>query len=143
MSYATGRVYCDADSHLMETPDWLVGYADSKLRGRLLPLSLGKAGAAPAQKIADAIARVNDPAATEKVARHVISGPKGWGAYGAFTPSERSRALDDLGFSRQLVFTTFAASQFLWSDDPDVVYGGLRAHNRASGRPSRRQARCT
>ena len=25
MSYATGRTYCDADSHLMETPDWLKG----------------------------------------------------------------------------------------------------------------------
>jgi uncharacterized protein len=131
MSYASGRAYCDADSHLMETPDWLVRYADPHLRDRLLPLSLGKGGASPEQKIADALARVKDPAATDKIARDVIAGPKGWGAYGAFTASERSRALDDLGFSRQLVFTTFAATQFLWAEDPDIVYGGLRAHNRA------------
>jgi predicted TIM-barrel fold metal-dependent hydrolase len=129
--YATGRVYCDADSHLMETPDWLLSYADPHVRDRLLPLDVGKGGAAPHEKIAAALARVNDPEATDKIARQVISGPKGWGAYGAFSPTERSKALDDLGFSRQLVFTTFAASQFLWSKDPDVVYGGLRAHNRA------------
>jgi uncharacterized protein len=129
--YATGRVYCDADSHLMETPDWLLAYADPHVRDRLLPLDVGKGGAAPHEKIAAALARVNDPEATDKIARQVISGPKGWGAYGAFSATERSKALDDLGFSRQLVFTTFAASQFLWSKDPDVVYGGLRAHNRA------------
>src|SRR5580693_2822584 len=131
MSYATGRAFCDADSHLMETPDWLARYAEPHLRDRLLPLSLGKGGAAPDQKIADALARVKDPAATQRIAQGVIAGPKGWGAYGAFTASERSKALDDLGFSRQLVFTTFAATQFLWAKDPDVVYGGLRAHNRA------------
>ena len=129
--YATGRVYCDADSHLMETPDWLLSYADPHVRDRLLPLDVGKGGAAPHEKIAAALARVNDPEATDKIARQVISGPKGWGAYGAFSAAERSKALDDLGFSRQIVFTTFAASQFLWSQDPDVVYGGLRAHNRA------------
>ena len=28
MSYAKGRAYCDADSHLMETPDWLAHYAE-------------------------------------------------------------------------------------------------------------------
>ncbi|HTB78125.1 MAG TPA: amidohydrolase family protein [Polyangiaceae bacterium] len=131
MSYATGRTYCDADSHLMETPDWLMGYADPLVRGRLRPLSLGKAGAGPEKKIAEAIARVKDPAATDSISRDVIAGPKGWGALGAFTASERSKALDDLGFSRQLVFTTFAATQFLWAEDPEVVYGGLRAHNRA------------
>jgi uncharacterized protein len=131
MSYATGRAFCDADSHLMETPDWLVRYADPRLRDRLLPLSLGKAGAGPEKKIAAAMARVNDAKATDDIAHGVIAGPKGWGALGAFTPAERSRALDDLGFARQLVFTTFAATQFLYVADPDVVYGGLRAHNRA------------
>jgi predicted TIM-barrel fold metal-dependent hydrolase len=115
----------------METPDWLTGYADPTVRDRLLPLNLGKGGSTPHQKIADALSRLKDPTATETIARNVISGPKGWGAYGAFTAHERSKALDDLGFSRQLVFTTFAATQFLYSEDADVVYGGLRAHNRA------------
>jgi predicted TIM-barrel fold metal-dependent hydrolase len=131
MSYAMGRPFCDADSHLMETPDWLASYADPMVRERLSPLSLGKAGAGPEKKIADAMARVKNLGATDEISRNVIAGPKGWGAYGAFMATERSKALDDLGFSRQLVFTTFAATQFLWSEDPNVVYGGLRAHNRA------------
>jgi hypothetical protein len=35
MSYATGRTIHDADSHVMETPDWLVPYADPGIRERL------------------------------------------------------------------------------------------------------------
>src|SRR6185369_183074 len=55
---------------------------------------------------------------------------KGWSALGAFDPVERTRALDLLGFDCQLVFSTFAPTQFL-GDDADLVYGGTRAHNRA------------
>ena len=43
--YAQGRTYFDADSHLMETSDWLVGYADPALRDKIRPLHLGGAGA--------------------------------------------------------------------------------------------------
>src|SRR5205823_5093716 len=38
MPYAEGRVVHDADSHVVETPDWLVPYADPDLRDRLAPL---------------------------------------------------------------------------------------------------------
>src|SRR5262249_13146840 len=37
--------------------------------------------------------------------------------------------LDLLGFARQLVFSTFAATQF-FGDDLDLLFGGARAHNR-------------
>ncbi|MGH8983542.1 MAG: amidohydrolase family protein, partial [Acidimicrobiia bacterium] len=40
-----------------------------------------------------------------------------------------SRALDLLGFDSQLVFSTFAGTQFV-GGDPELVYGGARAHNR-------------
>ena len=53
------------------------------------------------------------------------------GAYGAFDPAERKKAMDDLGFARQLVFSTFSAGQYLHHKDMDVRYGGIRAHNRA------------
>src|SRR5579872_1349285 len=139
MSYATGRAYFDADSHLMETPDWLARYADPELRDRLLPLALGKAGAGPEKKIAAAMERVKDPKATDDIARDVIAGPKGWGALGAFAAAERSRALDDLGFSRQLVFTTFAATQFLGAPDPTwstADSARTTAPSRTSARPT-------
>src|SRR5689334_9149475 len=32
MPYAEGRVFHDADSHVMETSDWLVTYADPDMR---------------------------------------------------------------------------------------------------------------
>src|SRR4029078_1715720 len=36
--YAQGRVYHDADAHVVETPGWLLPYADPKVRD-LLPRS--------------------------------------------------------------------------------------------------------
>lgn len=35
--YVTGRIYFDADSHLMETENWLMRYADPDVRDRLKP----------------------------------------------------------------------------------------------------------
>ncbi len=130
MPYAQTRVINDADSHIMESEDWLAGFADAGVRDRLLSLRLEAGGAGAAKAIRNAQARQLDPEATAAIAVDVVSGPKGWGALGAMNPDERVRALDDLGFRRQLVFTTFAGSQFLRSDDPDVRYGGARALNR-------------
>src|SRR3954462_14309417 len=38
MPYAEGRTIHDADSHIVETPDWFFGYADPAMRERLQPL---------------------------------------------------------------------------------------------------------
>jgi predicted TIM-barrel fold metal-dependent hydrolase len=130
MPYATGRVFNDADSHIMESTDWLSSYADPSIRDRLIRMRLEAGGAKAEEAIANALARQQDAAATDAIASNVIAGPKGWAAYGAMNASERKRALDDLGFARQLVFTTFAGSQFLRSNEPDVRYGGARALNR-------------
>jgi uncharacterized protein len=130
MAYAEGRTYYDADSHLMETSDWLVSYADPGVRDRIRPLALGGAGRLAEEAVAAAEARRGDPNAASEAAGNLMTS-KGWSALGAFDPAERSRALDLLGFDAQLVFSTFAATQFVADDDLDVVYGGTRAHNRA------------
>jgi predicted TIM-barrel fold metal-dependent hydrolase len=129
MPYAAGRTFNDADSHIMELGDWLPSYADPGVREKLHPLYLGGAGKLADRAVEEAARRRGDAEATRKLEENVM-GPKGWGALGAFDPHERSRALDLLGFSSQLVFSTFAATQFL-GDDPELVYGGARAHNRA------------
>ena len=129
MVYAQGRTFYDADSHVMELSDWLVQYADPDVRDRIRPLALGGAGALAGDAVRAAEARRADPAAAAALENDVM-GPKGWGALGAFDPTERSRVLDLLGFDSQLVFSTFAPTQFA-SDDLDVLYGGTRAHNRA------------
>jgi predicted TIM-barrel fold metal-dependent hydrolase len=133
-SYAQARLpqrrICDADSHLMETLDWLAGYADARTKARLVGLHLDAGGAMAEKAIAKAEERRRDPVATAELADNVIAGPKGWAAFGASTTDERKQALDRLGFARQFVFSTFAGSQFLRSDDADLKYGGARAHNR-------------
>ena len=130
MAYAQGRVINDADSHIMESESWLAGFADNDIRDRLLSLRLEAGGSGAAKAIKLAQERQLDAEKTAAIAVDVVSGPKGWGALGAMNPDERTRALDDLGFARQLVFTTFAGSQFLRSSDLDVRYGGARALNR-------------
>lgn len=129
MPYATGRTYYDADSHLMELSDWLVRYADPGVREKIRPLSLGAAGALAERAVAEAEARRGDPEKARALEGSLMKA-KGWNALGAFDPAERRRALDLLGFDRQLVFSTFAATQFA-GDDPELLYGGTRAHNRA------------
>ena len=46
MPYAHGRTYFDADSHIMELPEWLPAYADAAVRERIRPFSLGSTGTA-------------------------------------------------------------------------------------------------
>jgi predicted TIM-barrel fold metal-dependent hydrolase len=128
MTYATGRRYLDADSHLMELPGWLEAYADPDVRTRIRPLALGGAGALADAAVADAQRRTAEP--DTRLDDADLLGRKGWHAAGAFDPSERSRVLDQLGFDAQLVFSTFAPTQYL-GDDVDLVFGGTRAHNRA------------
>ena len=131
MTYAKSQVMLDADSHIMETPDWIARHADPDIRDRLPALALGKAGGATYQLIERAAAQAKKRTAEGTTIENVVAGTKGWGAPGAMDPGERSKALDDLGFQRQLVFSTFAGGQYLRHDDMDIRYGGIRAHNRA------------
>lgn len=129
MPYAM-RVMNDADSHIMESEDWLASFADPSIRDRLAGMRLEAGGAGAAKAIKLAQERQRDEAKTKEISANVVAGPKGWAAYGAMDPGERRKALDDLGFARQLVFTTFAGSQFMGAEDLDVRYGGARALNR-------------
>ena len=44
MAYAEGRIFNDADSHIMETRDWLIAHADPDIRPKLHPLAIGSGG---------------------------------------------------------------------------------------------------
>ena len=129
MPYAEGRTYFDADSHLMELPGWLEPYADPAIRDQIRPLALGGAGALAEQAIRQAEDRRGNEAEAAKLEGALMQA-KGWHGLGAFDPVERTRALDLLGFDRQLVFSTFAPTQFV-GPDLDLLFGGTTAHNRA------------
>jgi predicted TIM-barrel fold metal-dependent hydrolase len=135
MTYAQGRTYYDSDSHLMETLDWLHQQATADEAPLLRNMGLSAAGVGVKELIAKAEARRGDPVATAQLLEQpIISGPKGWLAYGAIAAEERSKALDLLGFKRQLIFPTFALNQFAGSEDDDVLYAGTSALNRGMGR---------
>lgn len=63
MPYAEGRIFNDADSHIMETRDWLISHADPDIRAKLHPLAIGSGGRMVEKAIAHAADRHNDPAA--------------------------------------------------------------------------------
>jgi predicted TIM-barrel fold metal-dependent hydrolase len=128
MPYAQGRVIHDADSHVMEPADWLAPHVDAALMPRLGRREVHER---VERQLETAFARRSDAAASEAATQNLIAGPKGWAAYGAFDPQERARALDELGFGRQLVFATSSLAPFRTSSQPEVLYGGARAHNRA------------
>jgi uncharacterized protein len=135
MPYAQGRIYNDADAHLMETAELLFRYADTKTRALLKPLDLAKAG----NMIEELPQGAREPDHWDKVEieKNLMS-LKGWAALGASDSAERSRALDLLGFNRQLIFATLAMTQF-WGvyqqqeQNLDLLYGGARALNSAIG----------
>lgn len=128
-TYAGERRIFDADSHVMELPGWLESYASESVRDRIRPLYLGGAGKLAAEAVAQAEQRRGDAAAAAAL-EDALMKAKGWNALGAFDPVERSRALDLLGFESQLVFGTFAATQYAGSDD-ELAHEGTLAHNRA------------
>jgi predicted TIM-barrel fold metal-dependent hydrolase len=133
MAYAEGRVIHDADSHVMETPDWLVPYADPGIRERMRPLyvSTVKPGE---EKLIDKVRRQHEDPEQRERAEAEIMLRKNWSALGSFIREDRPRALDLLGFSSQLVFNTFMNKYLVEAehgDDSAFAYGLARAHNRA------------
>jgi predicted TIM-barrel fold metal-dependent hydrolase len=126
MPYATGRIYYDADSHVMEPADWLKEYADPDIRDELKPAPSWNFTRAKAEELL--AERASDPEKERRAQTRLLA--EGIRAYGAWDPSERTRALDMLGISAQLVFHTFAAGAFITSDDPRVKYGGALAEVR-------------
>src|SRR5437870_2482456 len=97
MPYAEGRRFYDADSHLMETPDWLASYAEPAMRDRIPGFSLGGTGPAAfvEKMIARGRSRAGNPA--ERAAHEAeLMTRKSWDAYGAFDRDDRRRALDAL-----------------------------------------------
>jgi uncharacterized protein len=133
MPYAEGRTYHDADSHVMETPDWLVPYAEPHVRERMKPVFVARVQPSEESMIDQARRRYRDPA-ERAAAEAEIMLRKNWSALGSFVREDRSRALDLLGFASQLVFNTFLNQYLLEAerrDDLDFAYGLARAHNRA------------
>jgi len=138
MTYAPAtRAFYDADSHIMELPDFLRKYADPDLRDEI-PLVSYSASVVTDEEV-DVIMAQGGRHSPEHVAAQIalgdrlIESSKEIQALGAFDAADRSTALDLLGFRRQLVFATHSvAKPFSPSSklEPRLRYGAARAHNR-------------
>ena len=138
MAYAPEhRAFYDADSHIMELPDFLKKFADPELREELPEVSY-RASIVTDEEVAVIMAR-GGRHSPEHVAELVALGDrlietsKEIQALGAFDAAERTTAVDMLGFKRQLVFATHSvAMPFSPSSkiEPRLRYGAARAHNR-------------
>ena len=137
MAYAEGRTFLDADSHIMELPDFLRDHADPGVRERMPRLTMSSGGKLAAALELLGQRRAHPPETVEELLRlgdGLIAGPKGYEALGAFNRDERSQALDLLGFDRQWVFATFSTGEIFHrlsaTGDHELVAGALTAHNR-------------
>jgi uncharacterized protein len=133
MPYAEGRVVHDADSHVVETPEWFEPYADPHIRGRMSPVYVSAVKPGEERFIEALRQRRLDPADRARADAEIML-RKNWSAMGSFVREDRPRALDLLGFASQLVFNTFFNNYLVDLEhrgDADLTYGVARAHNRA------------
>ena len=138
MPYAPAdRLDYDADSHIMELPDFLKRYADPALRDAIPEVSYS-ASIVTDEEVAVIMAQ-GGRHSPEHVAAQVALGDalieksKEIQGLGAFNRDDRRTAMDLLGFAKQLVFATHSvAMPFSPSSklDPALRYGAARAHNR-------------
>ena len=137
MAYAKDRAYYDADSHIMELPDFITKYADPDIRDEIPEVSYSASIVTDeeVQVIMDQGGRHSD----EHIAEHLafgddlIANSKEIQAVGAFNAEDRTKAMDLLGFKKQLVFATHSVvSPFHPSSKKTSKwrYGAARGHNR-------------
>ncbi len=138
MTYAPNdRPFYDADSHIMELPNFLTAYADPKIRDEIPEVSYS------ASLVTDDEVKVIMDQGGRHSPEHIqqmvdlgdelIAKSKEIQALGAFDKSDRKTAMDMLGFKKQLVFATHSvafpfhpSSKKPWH----LRYGATRAHNR-------------
>lgn len=138
MAYAPqDRSFYDADSHIMELPDFLKSYADPALRDEIPEVSYS-ASLVTDEEVA-VIVNQGGRHSPEHVQAQIdlgdklIESSKEIQALGAFNSSDRKVAMDMLGFKKQLVFATHSVVlPFHPSSKTEarLRYGGTRAHNR-------------
>jgi uncharacterized protein len=131
MPYVENRIVHDADSHLMELPDSLDEFLESRFRARYdaLPKLLKQP-----RDIAYAVharAQHDDPVFRQAADENLLL-RKNYQALGSFRREDRPHALNQLGFASQLVFTTWCLGNFGLDESPDVdlCYAVAQAHNR-------------
>lgn len=127
MPYVENQVVHDADSHVMELPDKILEFMESKFLDDFRPYMHKR----DTESIRAIQAQHDDPEFAAGAEAQIML-RKGHDALGAFRKEDRSRALDNLGFKSQLVFTTDSLSNYGLETGKTnaLAYAAARAHNR-------------
>ena len=133
MTYAHRKDIYDADTHMMEHPNWIYDFASKDIKEHLEPIVEGDKEVF--ERIDKAIAnfenRQSSSAALEQAKKDFMTwNHKGWEGLGAFNAEERKLANDLLGFKAHIVFPTSAFDQVLAAKDQKIILGGVEALNK-------------
>jgi uncharacterized protein len=115
----------------MELPDALDEFLEAKFRPTYDALPKLKKHPRDADYAVQARARHDDPTFQNGAHENILL-RKNYDALGSFRREDRPRALDQLGFTSQLIFTTWCLGNFGLDESPDVAlcYALAQAHNR-------------
>ncbi len=133
MTYAHRKDIYDADTHMMEHPNWIYDFASEDIKEHLEPIVEGDKEVF--ERIDKAISnfenRQSSSAALEQAKKDFMTwNHKGWEGLGAFNAEERKLANDLLGFKAHIVFPTSAFDQVLAAKDHKIILGGVEALNK-------------
>ena len=150
MAYAPdNRDFYDADSHVMELPNFIIDYADKEFKDLIPPVNY-KASLVTDEEVEEIVnnggKHTKEHVETQiALGDRLIAESKEIQALGAFNRADRSVAMDMLGFKKQLVFATHSVvtpfrdlrGKAKYVDKqgvkitPELRYGATRAPNRA------------
>ena len=97
MSYADGRVMLDADSHLMELPDFLSAHADPGMGERIPRVNFDSGGKLSKRLAVYGASRRHEPDVVDQLlglGDQLLTGPKGYEALGGPTALAHDRPVD-------------------------------------------------
>ena len=133
MTYAHREDIYDADTHMMEHPNWIYDFASEDIKEHLEPIVEGDQEVF--ERIDKAIAnfehRRSSSIVLEQAKKDFMTwNHKGWEGLGAFNAEERKLANDLLGFKAHIVFPTSAFDQVLAAKEQKIILGGVEALNK-------------
>jgi len=129
MAYVENATVHDADSHVMELPGTINEYIEKKYQTQFSAVT-GQ-GSEVEDWATNAVNLQHSDEFRAGDAANILL-RKNYQALGSFLNQDRPKALDLLGFTSQLVFTTTALSNYglEHGTDPDLAIASARAHNR-------------
>lgn len=128
MAYVENRTVHDADSHVMELPGKITEYVEDKFKDALAEKVMPKE---MPDWVGTVVSMQDDPGFRAGDEENILL-RKNYQALGSFRKEDRPKALDLLGFTSQLVFTTTALSNYglEYTGDSELALASARAHNR-------------